>query len=474
MRLKQQIFLSIFIASTVVSLSVFLILEWDFYRNHFKIVNAINRERLASLAISLKKAYAEHGNWDAVGRDVMLRKKMLEDTLYGKAGVKGQSNFPESNPLLSRPFMYGPNGRQFDRNVILLDADKKNVFGPLVTDKHIDFTIISSQERTVGYLGLLPIKSIIDPRQRNVKHQQISIFSIAFAVFFISVGISVPLANRLLRPVKTLTTALHELASGQYGTRVEIKAGGELGQLASDFNDLALTLEKNKQARCQYTADVSHELRTPLTILKAEIEAVLEGVRQATPAAIASLHVEVTKLDRLINDVYQLSLTDIGALSYRKDTRLISDLLVKAIDGFKNDYAIKRVELHVDLQKPNDFQIHADGDRLHQLFANLMNNSLKYTDSGGKLLIHLECRDDVAIIDFQDSSPGVPSTDLEHIFDRFFRVDKSRNRITGGAGLGLAICKNIVEAHDGSISAHNSPIGGLWIRVELPLIGRNA
>ena len=113
----------------------------------------------------------------------------------------------------------------------------------------------------------------------------------------------------------------------------------------------------------------------------------------------------------------------------------------------------------------------ADRERLHQLFANLLENSLKYTDAGGKLIIRLSCHDGQAAIDFEDSAPGVPEEELDRLFERLYRVEGSRSRTSGGAGLGLAICKNIVEAHDGTISAHQSPFGGLLIRITFPVTG---
>lgn len=469
MKLKHQIFLSTFVAAMAVSFSVFLILEWDLYRNHFILTKTINRVRLANLAVGLKDVYVEHGSWDAVGRDAALRKKLLLDTLSVKANAEGQGNILLTNPPIPRPIPYGPNGLHFDNSVVLLDSEKNQIFGPLIENKQIEFLAISHQEKVIGYLGMIPINSLVGGSSPNFRTQQ-AILSIALAAFVISISISVPLANRLIQPISTLATAHHDLASGDYDTRVEINAGGELGQLAHDFNNLALALEKHRKTRCQYAADVSHELRTSLTILRAESEAIVEGVRQTTPGAIAALHGEVLQLSRLVEDIYQLSVTDIGALSYYKKIQPVADILSNTVTLFKTNFVIKEIELQVNIQEPSNFQVHADGDRLHQLFCNLLKNSLQYTDLGGMLAIQMKCQDNVATIDFLDSAPGVPLSDKEHVFDRFFRVDKSRSRKTGGAGLGLAICKNIVEAHDGSISAIDSPLGGLWIKVELPLI----
>jgi two-component system sensor histidine kinase BaeS len=254
---------------------------------------------------------------------------------------------------------------------------------------------------------------------------------------------------------------------------VPVGRSDELGQLARDFNSLALALEKNEQARRQWVADISHELRTPLTVLRGEIEALQDGVRQPNPQAIGSLHGEVLRLGRLVDDLYQLALSDLGALTYRKTEAHLDELLDQAIEPLKEEFSRKGIALQVDRPAGSHLTLLADPERLHQLFGNLLENSLKYTDAGGRLDIRLETTADEAVIHFSDSAPGVTGPELDKLFDRLYRVENSRNRHTGGAGLGLSICRNIVEAHEGTIIARPSPLGGVWITVRLP-ITRNA
>jgi two-component system sensor histidine kinase BaeS len=255
---------------------------------------------------------------------------------------------------------------------------------------------------------------------------------------------------------------------------VPVSSSDELGRLAGDFNAMALTLEMNEKARRQWLADISHELRTPLAVLQGEIEALLDGIRTVTPETIRSLHAETLRLNRLVNDLYQLSLSDLGTLSYHKEDLDPAVVLRDSVDSFRSEFDRKSIRLEADIPDRTDATVFADPERLSQLFANLLDNSLKYTDAGGMLVVRLRGGSNGVTVEFEDSAPGVPGEALGRLFDRLYRVEGSRARESGGAGLGLAICKNIVEAHAGTITAQASPRGGILIRIVLSAAGRFA
>jgi len=303
-------------------------------------------------------------------------------------------------------------------------------------------------------------------------HEQKVTFLLVGGIIIVFAGIlSYLLARRLVRPLEDLAEGTRRLASGDYERRVEVKGGDEIGNLSKDFNLLALTLEKNEEARRQWIADISHELRTPLGILRGETEALLDGVRQPDHAALQSLNTETLRLGRLVDDLYQLSMSDLGALSYRKKILNLAGLIEELAESYRNEFDQHGLSLTLTYEGSQGIQAFGDQERLHQLFTNLFENSLKYTDSGGGLEITLAIEGRNLSINFQDTAPTVPVAELEKLFDRLYRFESSRNRQTGGAGLGLSICKNIIEAHEGSISAAVSPLGGLWIKVSLPLTG---
>jgi len=228
-------------------------------------------------------------------------------------------------------------------------------------------------------------------------------------------------------------------------------------------------LEDNENARQRWIADISHELRTPLAILRGEIEAIIDGVRESNVKSMTSLHQEVIQLTRLVNDLYELSLSDLGALNYKKTELDIVDLVTSSIASFEDSFAQKNIEMQQHLTS-QAIMIVGDKERLLQLLTNLLKNTLKYTDPNGILKIDISQNAEQAILNIQDSPPGVSDRDMPKLFDRLFRVESSRNRALGGAGLGMAIVKNIVEAHQGEIEAQNSPLGGLWITIKLPII----
>ena len=260
------------------------------------------------------------------------------------------------------------------------------------------------------------------------------------------------------------------LAEGRYATRVPVDSADELGRLATDFNELAAALERTEQSRRQWVADISHELRTPIAVLRAEVEALQDGVRALDAQALDVLHADVLRLGRLVDDLYLLARSDLGALSYHKADLDPVSLLEDDLAAMGNEFRQRRIEVALERGAGLPCRVHADADRLSQLFRNLLTNAVRYTDAGGRLVVRAAREGGRVRLDFEDSEPGVPDADLPRLFERFHRVERSRSREHGGAGLGLAICRSIAEAHGGTLEARASRFGGLCIRLELPAL----
>lgn len=241
-------------------------------------------------------------------------------------------------------------------------------------------------------------------------------------------------------------------------------------RLAADFNLLARTLAHNEQCRRQWVADTSHELRTPLAVLRSEVEALLDGVREPTPERLRSLHGEIMALSKLVDDLFELSLYDLGNLKYRMEPLNPVGIPAEVVSGFRSRFEAKNIALKPLNQHIAKITVLGDAQRLRQLFGNLLENRLRYTDAGGACEIAVRQAETMAMPEVSDSAPAVPESACTQLFERFYRVDSSRSRRLGGAGLGLAICRNIVEAHGGGIRAQVSHLGGLSVRVELPLL----
>jgi len=291
---------------------------------------------------------------------------------------------------------------------------------------------------------------------------------IIVGVFVLIFMVTLPLSRHFVLPITKLKKAVVKLNKGALQTRLEVVGRDELATLARNFNDLAATLEQNEDSRKRWLADISHELRTPLAIVKGEIEAMEDGIRPLDKAGLQSLSEEVAHLQKLINDLNELTNAEIGALRYQKSALDLTLLLSQSVE--RHQIILDKEGLLVNIQCSNKpLMVWADETRLNQLFDNIFTNCLKYTDAPGKVFVSLTKNKQKAEIIIEDSAPAVPESALAKLFEHLYRVESSRNRKTGGSGLGLALCKNIVHAHQGSIEAFSSKQGGLAIKITLPL-----
>ncbi|NVN99964.1 MAG: HAMP domain-containing protein [Geobacteraceae bacterium] len=473
--IKQRLFLAIVAASILSVISMFMVLQWSLDRGFLRYANSLEQNRLATLVETLERIYTREGSWDflklAPGSWHSFIAASQLDIDPGPPAPSRETdaiNRPERDPdrLPLPPSME----RGFANRVFLLDASKMPLIAAMEIPANAESRPLKQGKTVIGYLGLLPHKRVSDERQlRFLKELKTAFAIVAGIIVLLAAGLSLPLSTRLTKPLRALADANNRLATGDYEIRMPVTSTDELGQLARDFNSLALTLGKNELSRRQWVADISHELRTPLTILRGEIEALQDGIRLLNPAAINSLHHEAMRLTRLVDDLYQLSLSDLGALSYRKEEIDLAPMLTSILATYKHEFAVRNINFTADFSNTKKFILFADTARLLQLFGNLLDNSLQYTDPGGRAVLTMTCADDFAEISLEDSSPGVNDGDIERLFDRLYRVETSRSRNSGGAGLGLAICNRIVEAHSGSIIAEHSDMGGIRIKVSLPI-----
>jgi two-component system sensor histidine kinase BaeS len=232
-------------------------------------------------------------------------------------------------------------------------------------------------------------------------------------------------------------------------------------------NQLAFTLSENQQSRSQWVTDIAHELRTPIAVLLADVESVQDGVRQANADWLKSMRWQADRIGKLVNDLNELSVSDAGALQYHFAKHPMDALVAECLAQYQHQLEQAQIELTIE-QEGEGFTCRADAQRIEQLFANLMQNTIRYTDAPAKLQVSVNSLRDIVVIKWSDSGPGVSDSDLVRLFDRLYRVDASRNRETGGSGLGLAIVKNIVDAHQGEIHAEHSVLGGVSIVIKLP------
>ncbi|BHH86046.1 ATP-binding protein [Desulforhopalus sp. 52FAK] len=473
-KIKYKLFFTLLLTSVVASLALHFYVKVTFERSFKQYVEEQEMEQLQELTTQLKSFYKQQGDWSFIAGNHHLWKRLHDEALEGQQstemrpkGRPGNLPPPPSHESMDRiekgPAYLGPR-------IILYDADKNWIIGgPEEHEELSNLLPIKLEETVIGYLGLLPAKALRIARDRHFIQKQARTFAfIPLIIVVLSLLLSYPMAVHLLRPVVAMTEGTAKLIAGRFKTRIPVTTNDELGRLSQDFNILAMTLEKNEKNRKQWVADISHELRTPLSVLRGEIEALQDGMRQPDTETLSVLHSEVMHLERMVGDLYELSMSDIGALSYRKVVVDPVGILVGVVELYELRLAAKNIKVTTDFY-PASCSMVADPDRMQQLFSNILENSLRYTDENGSVNLKFVIENDCAIISIEDSLPTVSETGLAKLFDRFYRVDGSRNRKTGGAGLGLAICKNIVEGHGGEIKAACSSIGGVGITITFPL-----
>jgi signal transduction histidine kinase len=281
--------------------------------------------------------------------------------------------------------------------------------------------------------------------------------------------IAISLATRnALTPVRSLTRAARQLGSGDLSHRVAVDRGDEVGELAQTFNDMADGLEHAEQQRRTLTADVAHELRTPLSNLQGYLEAIKDGVLEADQATIENLYQQVMHLSRLVEDLRMLALAEAGYLSLYRAPEKVDEMVSATVAAFRPRASEKQIALSVDCA-PGLPPVFADRTRIGQVLANLIENAITYTPEGGTVKVTALANGPGGVrVVVEDSGVGIPADKLPLVFERFYRVDPSRARSTGGAGLGLTIAKRFVEAHGGKIRAESEAGKGTRFTVELP------
>ncbi len=488
----------------------------NFQHDFLAYVNQQATARVESAAVELGRRYVQVGDWSfLVGRprlfDSYIEGSRTSADVDGGEGLPprkgrppregpprdgppGEGPPPPRGDLLDRPppedrpsFADAPDDRRPPRRaarqtridalnlptrVALLDDRDRVVIGNPAVPNDSPRVPIQVNGRVVGNLLLAPQPALTDDIDvAFVRSQTQHAFRAAAGILILALIAALLLARWLLAPVKVLGQRMEELAAGKLDARMTGDRTDELGELARNYNRLAETLSKNQDARRQWGADIAHELRTPLSILRGEIQAMQDGVRPMSKEALDSLQAECARLTALVEDLYQLALSDAGALTYRFE---IVDMNTLVRDA-ENDHVRSLREAGLVLTTllgAEPLMVRADAQRLSQLLSNLLINAERYTDAPGNVRMTVAERRVGAtrwvdvIVD--DSPPGVPVELLPKLFERLFRVETSRNRAAGGAGLGLSICKNIAEAHNGTLSASASPLGGLRLTLSLP------
>ena len=400
----------------------------------------IEHARSSRVGFELYRYYREHGGWEGIqpyveqwgslyGQRIIVTDSSGVVVADSQGELLGEQYHPDSPGMrLSPPMAGSPSG-----------------------------TIYISPESSAGFPSPLSLSQAIG---RFLIWGALAAVAIAFLITFF-------LSRRISAPVKTLTLAARRLGQGDLSQRVRSRDKGEMGELAQAFNSMAGDLERTEQLRRNMVADAAHELRTPLSNIRGYLEAIHDGIKKPDTDTINTLDQEAALLSRLVDDLQELSLAEAGELKLVCQSEDIAALISQTVASMQAQAAIKGVSVSDDL--PDKLPpVNIDYNRISQVLRNLLENAVTHTATGGAVTVIARQQDNYLEVAVTDTGEGIPAEDLPDIFERFYRVDKSRARATGGSGLGLTIARRLVEAHGGTIEALSEPGKGSRFSFTLP------
>jgi len=476
MRLWLRFFLSFALLSTLGLLAVVWWQQQAFSRGFKAYLEAAMRVRAEQVAGVLAEDFQLHGDWEWLRRDPMLfgryaRNGAPPDGRAPPPAMDGAGAPPPHQAHGPPPGAAGqppPMQAWGDTRWALHDAEGNYVAGRGGLDSSAVSVAVASGSRVFGELRIAPPDALpMGAEQDFLRSQWRHGLLAAGVVLILSLLLSFALARQLSRPLAMLGAAARALADGDYSQRACVARHDELGKLAEQFNRMAEALERHRKERQRWGADIAHELRTPLTILQTELQLLREGIRPLTTEAVESLISEGNRLSALIEDLYQLSLADAGELQCELRAEDLCEWLrerAASWQGTAQAYG-HRFQMHCP-QQPVWAAI--DERRFAQALDNLFLNACRYTDVPGTIELQLWTDSAGVHVQWQDSTPGVAEVDLPKLFDRLFRGERSRNRASGGSGLGLSIVEAIIRAHHGTVQARPATLGGLCMHIQLP------
>ena len=355
------------------------------------------------------------------------------------------------------------------RGVIVADTSGK-LLGTVHPARHLahGYPITADFEKVGTVLvGSMVDSSLSGADERFLDSVSASILWATLGASLIALLMGLLFTRRVTRPLASLNAAARRVASGDLSTPVEIRSNDELAELSVSFNTMTEELRRLEEAKKRIIADAAHELRTPVTLLQGTVEAMIDGVYPLDISTLRSMHEETIRLSRLIDSLRELETIESGELELDLKEVDVLEIARKAVSLFTAQASSKGIELSIVEGDSGNPRLVADGLRLGEVVYNLISNAIKYSPQGSEVRVSVRAEPALVCIAVEDSGPGIPEDERERIFERFYRIDRSRTQDSGGRGLGLAIASEIVKAHGGRIEVGESELGGAAFVVKL-------
>lgn len=500
-----RLFLGVLLITLLLSSLSTLLFWWSFQRNLSNYVSQVEMQKLNHLNNNLAELHQVYGDWEqayqvAVQDGIQKRPKRSQfkadkdvwflkqyqiaqqqnEILKNPALFKARLNNEQDGDQLPIPSHFEPftpqarqsRGMNFsDHDELglswrlgLYDQNKEHLAGVKASNMLLQAILVEKQ--VVGYLALKPSLSQDDVLSiKFFKTQQRYLLFVYILSFILSLIVALLLARSFRKPIKDLLFSANQLSQGNYQHHVDVKRNDELGDLSQVMNQLADILYQHEQSRRQWVADTSHELKTPLAVLQAQISAMQDGIRQATPEHLAKMQHQVSSLKKLTQDLADLAQADAQQLKCEFQMVDVWAIVENEISNFQEKFEQKAMNVQLD---GSPITLFTDVDRLRQIIVNILSNSLRYTEQGGTIHLHTALHEQHWILHIDDSPLGLSDEQLSQLGQRFYRVDDSRTRSTGGTGLGLALSKKIAQILGGDLKFAHSPLGGLRCSICLP------
>lgn len=435
------------------------------------LIRVTSADRLMALIIDQQRSgveqalinhYAVNGSWDGVA----VNWQEIQFRSAPTAVRRSADEFPQPADRIRRN-MFGLADAQ---GIVIIPVDSDFPEGASLPPDVLeagDPVLVDGVQ--VGTILSMPKRLDFNPEEFRYLQRTTQALEWAIVVgLFVALIMGFLLARTLTNPLKALTQASQRIAQGQLEQQVEVKSGGEIGQLADAFNRMSREISRVNQLRRQMTADIAHDLRTPLTVIAGYVESMRDGVLHPTPERLTLIYAEIERLQNLVGDLRMLSQVDAGELPLNPQRISPQNLLDRTAALFQNQAEQQNVTISVDAGDSLPEML-VDEERMMQVMHNLLSNAFRYTPPRGNIYLSARASKDKVEITVRDTGCGIEPQELPHIFNRFHRADKSRHARAGESGLGLPIVKALVEAHGGSVWAESEPEEGTVIHISLPI-----